>query len=372
MDAYNVILIRCACGEVNIHHTQGERMSNRLVNTIALLAVVAVIVLAAMRIHDRSGSRRTVDVDSGRFIIMGTIGRIQVRAKSQSDGDDAIRRAKAALDKVDRLMSTYRDDSELSKVNRLAGTQAVGISQETHLVLQRAQHYSSITDGAFDITVTPLLDVWKRAGRADRLPTQDELAEAAAHVGFKYLTLSTAPPYTVKFLKDKMALTVDAIAKGYAVDCALTAIRSVASVEAALVDVGGEIACFGRDWIIGIQDPFDAGDQLSEKPRWRIRVRDGGVASSGNYRRYVTIAGRQYSHIIDPRTGRPADKLPSVTVIAKTVMDADALATAVSVLGTEKGLALIETLADTEAMVVTDKPVQIHRSSGFSQYEFTR
>jgi len=341
-----------------------------MVRIVMVLAVGAVIACAFFRRPVRQD--RLVELDSGRVMMMGTFARIRIRCAERVADRDVLERALAAAREVERLMSTYREDSELSAVNRLAARQEVKVSPETFHLLEKARDYSRITDGAFDITVTPLLDVWKRSAAANRQPTSDELADAARHVGWRKVILSGPAPMTVRFADPGVRINVDAIAKGYGVDRALQSLR-VAGVSSALVNIGGEIACFGDDWIIGIQDPF-AGDNdnpLRERPRWRVKCRDAAVATSGNYRRYVTIDGRKVSHIVDPRTGRPADTPASVTIIADQTVDADALATAVSVMGPEKGLALIESLEDTEAFIVagTEKNVRVYRSSGFSRYE---
>jgi len=333
---------------------------------LPLVIVAALIVLTLWRIK-----QQTVEVDSGRFMIMGTFARIRVRCQDRRIGQRALNRARAALENVDRLMSTYREDSELSTVNRNAANKPVPVSDETYALLRKSIEYSRITDGAFDITVMPLLKVWKQAAKEDRLPSEAELADARQRVGWRKLILSDAEGLTVRFGADGMELTVDAIAKGYAVDRALEALQ-IDGVDAALVDIGGEIACFGRDWIIGIQDPFaaESDNPFSETVRWKIRLREGSAATSGNYRRYVTIGGKKYSHIIDPRSGRPAEKLPSVTIVAPKCVDADALATAVSVMGPQAGMKLIESLPDTEAFLIagTKEDMKIRRSSGFEKY----
>jgi len=342
----------------------------RTVSIIVLLVTAAVILTAFLRRNLAADG--LIEVDSGPLMMMGTFGRIRVRCQDRIVGQQALGRALAVLRDVDRLMSTYRDDSELSNVNRLAGRQPVAVSAETFALLQKAIEYSRLTDGAFDVSVTPLLDLWKRTAKENRLPTDDELADAIKHVGWRKLTLGGVEARTVRFNDPGMQLNVDAIAKGYAVDRALEALRQ-GGVAAGLVEIGGEIACFGRQWVIGIQDPFanENDDPLSQQPRWRVRLQNGAAATSGNYRRYMTIAGTKLSHIVDPRTGRPADALPSVTVIASKAVDADALATAVSVMGPEKGLKLIESLSNTEAFLAAGTPdnVRIYRSTGFSEYE---
>jgi FAD:protein FMN transferase len=316
-------------------------------------------------------------IDSGVFLCMGTFARIQLRCLDQQVGLEGLERAQTALARVDELFSTYRDDSELARVNRLAAKEALAVSPETYNLLLRAYNYSRLTDGAFDITITPLIQLWKQAAKENRLPTKPEVAAAKATAGFDKLHLAASSPPTVSFAVEGMELNVDAIAKGYAVDQALAALRQP-GVIAGLVDIGGEVAGFGKnrfdkEWIIGIQKPFvgDRENPNRRNPQWKIRLFNCAVATSGNYRQYVRIEGKKYSHIINPRTGWPADLLPSVTVIAPATADADALATAISVMGHEKGIKLIESLSNTEALLVagaSDDP-EIFRSSGFSKFE---
>lgn len=349
------------------------KSSKRITSALIIAAVLALLAIAVLR------QTPMTPVDSGPLMLMGTVGRIQLRCRNQQVGADAIATALEALRRVDRLMSTHRDDSELAAVNRHAATEPVTVSQETYTLLEKSLLYSRMTAGAFDITISPLLQAWKRAEKENRWPSEAELTQARRHVGYRKVFLSEQPQHQVRFSESEVQLNLDAIAKGYAVDVALAAVKQT-GVTAALVDIGGEIACFGQDrpqnnWRIGIQDPFasDTDNPLSQKPRWILQLRDRAVATSGNYRRYMTIAEKKVSHIVDPCTGVPADKLPSVTVIAPRTIDADALATAVSVMGVQKGLALIETIPDTEALIVTGShdDIQLHRSSGFSSYEIT-
>ena len=341
---------------------------------VPVFGLLLIALAAAMWLLRGAGSAGPVAIDSGRFTIMGTFARIRIEASAADAGKEALARAMTALDDVDRRLSTYREDSELSQVNRDAAERPVAVSAETLMVLERSLEYSRETDGAFDITVVPLLALWKQAAREGRMPTDDQIAAALRHVGWAKVRLSASPPM-VRFVEDGVRLTVDAIAKGHAVDRALDAIRGP-GVTAGLVDIGGEVASFGRRWTVGVQDPFaaEAGDALGEEAGWRIGLTDAAVATSGNYRRYVTIGDRKFSHIVDPRTGRPAEKLPSVTVIAPRTIDADALATAVSVLGPQEGLALIERIEGVEALLVAgskDAP-QTLRSSGFARFELAQ
>ena len=344
-----------------------------------LLILILALLTAAVSYLALRAPKRIIAVDSGRFMVMGTFGQIRLRCRDEQTGRQALTAAHAALARVDLLMSTYRDDSELSRVNQGAATAPIDVSPETFDLLTRSLDYSRLSQGAFDITVPPLLQLWKQAVQQDQEPDPQQIADTLQRVGYDHVELIGPPDQrgSVRFLRPGMALNVDAIAKGYGVDCALEATR-LPGVTAALVEIGGEIACFGDahtdgGWLIGIQDPFasDLDNQLSQFPRWVLRLRNCAVATSGNYRRYSTIAGKKFSHIVDPRTGRPTSALPSVTIIAPTATDADALATVVSVLGLDKGMPLIESLDATEALLVTGDPAapQERTSPGFYPYQ---
>ncbi|MBN1846777.1 MAG: FAD:protein FMN transferase [Sedimentisphaerales bacterium] len=324
------------------------------------------------------GEQNGFSVDSGDMLVLGTFGRIRLRAEDESAGRQALERARALLERLEGQLSTYRPDSELSRVNQLAGRGPEPISEDTYQLLRLALDYGRITAGAFDCTVPPLLELWRQAEQRDRPPERAELDQALARVGYGKVLLPAGPPYTVSFQTAGMQVDVDGIGKGYIVDRVLESLRH-SGARAGLVDIGGEVAAFGQrhpgtDWLVGIQDPFaaDREDPFHQRPRWVIRLRDRAVATSGNYRQYYSIAGRRYSHILDPRTAEPVDALCSVTIIAPTAAGADALATAVSVLGVEAGKALIESLADTEALLIAgdaDNPRPL-RTSGFDRYEY--
>jgi thiamine biosynthesis lipoprotein len=346
-------------------------MAKKMLLKILVPILLAFLLALFFRQVFNQSNKQPVTVDSGRMFIMGTLARIQIEADTSEQGSLALKKATEALHDFDQRISTYREDSEMSKVNRLAGDGPVKVSDMTFYILQKSIYYSKISNGAFDITVTPLLKLWKKAAKENRLPTPAEVAEAEKYVGWEKIIL-TENPKAVRFPVKGVKLTVNAIAKGYAVDCALEALK-IPGVSSGLVDIGGEVSCFGKSWIVGIQDPFaqDNENQLSQAPRWRLRCQNVSIATSGNYRRYVSINGKHYSHIVDPRTGQPAEKIPSVTIIAPKTIDADALATALSVMNAEEGIQLAEKLPDVEAFLVAGTPEkpQYYRTSGFKKYE---
>lgn len=338
-----------------------------------VIAILVTLGLLAAAVVSRWYQSRDIVVESPNLVVMGTLARIHVRCRTESVGQEAIMAARKAIDDMDRLFSTYRDDSELAQVNRQAAQTPVAVPEEVYRLLERSCYYSRMSGGAFDITVTPLIRLWKQAGKTGQRPSPEEIAKAQDKVGYQKLVLrEEGGQFLVSFAQEGMELNVDAIAKGYAVDRALEALK-MEGVTGGLVDIGGEVACFGGHWRIGIQDPFasDNDNPLSQHPCWVIMLDDGAVATSGNYRRYVKIGEQHFSHILDPGTGQPADKVPSVTIIAPKTIDADALATALSVIGPEAGLKLIAMFDRTECMLVTGIPENpmLTRSPGFARYE---
>jgi len=341
--------------------------------SVAVLAIGVVIGLAVTGWVRRPCASQACDagvlVESGPRIMMGTVAHIQVVADSREHGQAAIDRALATLNDLNARLSTYVATSELSKVNREAAQHPVAVSADTFELLETAMKYCRLSEGAFDITVQPMIRLWKASSKAGRLPTDAELADVKSKVGWQKLQLD-AKAKTVRFTVPGMEITVDAIAEGYVVDRAKDALRGV-GVQSGLVDVGGEIAVFGpRLWTVGIQDPFDAGVEGREKcePRWKIRLDEKhAVSTSGNYRRFVTIAGQRHSHILDPRTGKSAETIPSVTIVAARAIDADALSTAVSVMGVGEGMKLVRELAVEAFLISGDETLPaVVATSGFT------
>lgn len=339
--------------------------------------VVAVFFgLLLVTLYLRVAGERRVAVDSGYKVVMGTFAHIVAVAPDRRTAEAGIEAAFRQQQEIERLMSYHRSDSELSRINREAFGRAVKISQATLDVLRTAMEFSKLSAGAFDVTVGPLVDLWRSAGEANVPPTESELLEARAKVGWEKVILD-ANELTVRFTVKGMKIDLGGIAKGYAIDRSVEAMRKC-GVFGGMVDIGGNIRCFGRPaygkpkWMIAVQDPNVSPDDLSGgKPLLVLELTDEAVATSGHYRRFVTVQGKRHSHIIDPHTGSDSDKLASVTIIAPDAITADALSTAVSVMGAEKGLALIEAhvAAQTEAILITGPPGQkILQTSGAQKY----
>ena len=298
-----------------------------------LLALVALVVAG---LWQTSGPRprRLVAVTRQPQAVMGTTCTLAatVIPGGREGAEDALREAEAALRATEARMSVWLTESEISRLNAAPAGEAVTLSPESLEVLRAARESARQTGGAFDITCRPLIALWREAGGRTRLPTESQRLSARAASDWDLLEVTAEGA-----IKHGDAVQVDlgGIAKGYGIDRAVAALKG-ASVLGGMVDVGGDVRCFGRPpngryWPVDIKDPFGAGTLA------QMQIGDGAVCTSGNYARFTVIEGERYSHIIDPRTGRPADAVPSVTVLAAEAMTADVWATALSVLG-EEGL----------------------------------
>jgi len=316
----------------------------------------------------RSGSAfRVVD---RREPVMGTRFLVEVAAPDEATGRAACRAAYRKIRALESSMSTWIETSALSKLNREAGGDPIRVDPDTLSVLRRARDFWSLSGGAFDPTIGPLLAVWKPLATLEALPTAEAVDSARALVGYDGVEID-ATAGTVRLARKGMSIDVGGIAKGYAADMAAReALR--AGATACRVNAGGDLVALGappwnpEGFPVDVRDP-DGGDADS-LPGRSFHLIDRGVATSGNYARYTTVVGKRYSHILDPRTGRPVDDaVLQVTVIGTSGTEADALATALAVLGVEEGLRLAEGLPEVEALYLfrEDGEIRDAKTSGF-------
>lgn len=268
---------------------------------------------------------------------MGVEARIVLYAPSADAAVAAARAAFARIALLDSLLSDYRVDSELSQLSYRAGGPPVPISAELFFVLARAQEMARLTGGAFDATAGPVVQLWREARRTGSLPSDSARREALERTGWRHLQLDTASR-TARLLRPGMRLDLGGIAKGYAADEALKVLRE-AGVGSALVEMGGDIVVGApppgsRGWRVTLADPDPAmtGADLG----------DAAISTSGDTEQFVVMGGERYSHVVDPSTGLGLRNRLSATVIAGDGVTADALSTALTVLGPERGRELIE------------------------------
>ena len=301
-----------------------DRLRKTLILTVSGLVVAGIIVLQFFAPKDLT---RTIKPKG----IMGTTCEITVFAKATNHNAcfEGLEDIDRVLRSAEVVMSAKMEPSMLSRINAAPGGVTFDCPPHLMEVLTAARNAHLDSDGAFDVTIGPLLDLWKLAGRGDVLPSDTEIQAARDASSWADFGISGN-----KFTKRRTTAQLDlgGIAKGYAIDQAVEAILRYRP-EGGFIDVGGDLRFFGYnpngpDWTVKVQHPFDPDTLLGV-----IHVDGGAVCTSGNYARYVTIEGKRFSHIIDPRTGMPTRVSPSVTVLAPTAMQADVWATALSVLG---------------------------------------
>lgn len=251
-------------------------------------------------------------------------------------------RVERLLASIDRQMSTYRPDSEISRFNASRSTDWVDVSRDTALVVAAALRTSRLSGGAFDMTVAPLVDLWGFGATppSERYPAAQAIAAARGRVGYSHLEVRRKTPALRKQRSD-IHVDLSAIAKGFGVDKVAQYLND-RGIPAYLVEIGGEMRAHGRKkhgqpWTVAIESPSPEPLRAAAV----VRLDDAAIATSGDYRNYFDRAGTRYSHVIDPRTGTPIKHaLVSVAVVDRSAMRADALATALLVLGPENGLQL--------------------------------
>lgn len=325
-----------------------------------------VVVLLGVMSATATGADATARYEFSQ-IQMGVPWKLVFYAADEATANKA---AQAAFDRVKQLnavLSDYDAESELSRLSRTApADQGVPVSDDLWYVLSRSQELARRTDGAFDVTVGPLVRLWRRARRMKEMPSSERLAEATAAVGYTAMELEP-DGRTVRLTKPDMRLDLGGIAMGYAADEALKVLRKQ-GIQCAMVDASGDIALGDpppdkKGWRIGV------GAMGDEKPSIYLLLANSAVTTSGDAFQYVEIEGTRYSHIVNPKTGLGLTDRSTVTVVAPDCITADSLATAVSVLGAKKGLDLIEQTPGAAAMIIqaTDGDPEVHRSKRFDE-----
>jgi thiamine biosynthesis lipoprotein len=313
---------------------------------ILALLVLPVVMIAMNRIG-RMDNRYEQQAD-----IMGTVFTITI--EGSGNHMEAAEAAFAEIRRIDRLLSTYKPDSEISRVNRRAAQEPVAVGPDFLNVLAASRVYYDLSGGVFDPTIRPLMEIWKEARRENRLPTGEQLQKAAALVDLSKVKVDPQA-HAVRFLQEGMSLDFGGIAKGYAADRAIEVLKAH-GVTRAIIDAGGNFYALGTpldkpQWEAGIRHPLKHDEVIMRFP-----ISDKGVATSGSYERFFEIGGKKYSHIINPHTGRPVEGMLSATIVADDAIAADALSTSVFVLGPEKGMHLIEKLPDVEGVLIAHEP----------------
>jgi len=255
------------------------------------------------------------------------------------------------IKRIERLLSIYKPDSEISSLNKFGELKA---SPETFYIIKKAKDFWEASDSAFDITVGPLADLWGFTEKKYNLPKKEEIEKALEYVGTEKIIFNENDN-VIKFKTLGTKIGLGAIAKGYAVDCAIKKLKEK-GIKNCLINAGGDIYClgdkFGKPWSVAIKNPRGKG--IIEF----LKLKNKAVATSGDYEQYFMQDNKRYSHIFNPKTGYPADSgVVSVTVIAPDCLTADALATSIFVLGKTKGEELAKKFKGVEVKIIEEKDV---------------
>lgn len=285
--------------------------------------------------------------------LMGTPWEVKAYG-SQESCEPALEAALTEVDRLERLLSLYREDSELARINRSSETGGLKAHPEVLWLISEAVRYASLSEGAFDPTSGPLIRLWGFGSDGSKAipPEPSRIRETLTQIGFQNLVVDTATA-TLHRLQEGTEIDLGGIGKGYAVDRAAQVLKDH-GIECALVSCGSTTYALGsppglEGWRIGIQHPRKPGKLLES-----ILIRDQAISTSGDYERFFTYDGQRFVHILDPRTGYPVIGMASVTVVSPTALAADALSTAAFVLGTAQGKKLLEGLPGVEGFFVSE------------------
>jgi len=300
--------------------------------------------------------------------LMDTVVEIKLYHRSKAKAQEAIDSAMEEMRRVEQKMSCFLPASEVSRINREALLERgkgsplaegwIPVSDELFSLLSEAVRLSKLTKGRFDITIYPLWRIWKFEKDSVEVPAKEEIEKKKRLINYNNMFIENGK---INFAKRGMGIDLGGIAKGYAVDAAIRVLKEK-NVESAMVNAGGDIYVLGRKqgkpWRIGIRHPRRAGEILGI-----VDMEDGAIVTSGDYERFFFSEGKRYHHILDPKTGYPANECQSVTIVAKKATFADGLATGVFVLGPGEGMGLIESLGEVEGVIV-NKEGEVSVSSG--------
>ncbi|MES2448889.1 MAG: FAD:protein FMN transferase [Bacteroidota bacterium] len=285
--------------------------------------------------------------------LMGSVFNFTVVDKNnltaKSNLDDVINE----IERIENLISEWRPETQISKVNKNAGIEAVKVDREVFDLTKRAIDYAKMTDGAFDISIAALDQIWKFDGSMDTLPNQEAIKKTIKNIGYQNIILDSVN-CTIFLARKGMKIGFGSIGKGYAADRGKELLQAK-GVIGGIVNASGDMATWGnqlngKPWVVGITNPFKT-NRIYKK----IKLKDHAVVTSGSYEKFAEINGVRYSHIINPKTGYPAIGLISVTVVGPSAEFANALSTSIMVLGKKEGLKLLKRYPKYKGILIKDR-----------------
>ncbi|NBB27500.1 FAD:protein FMN transferase [Cellulophaga sp. BC115SP] len=299
-------------------------------------------------------SMSQVEVHKQGHRLMGNYFEISVVSDNADYANSCIDQAVEEIKRIERLLTTFNDQSQTNQVNAMAGIAPVEVDAEMFDLIARAQRISALTQGAFDITYGSIdKSLWNFDTNMTALPSKEIALESVRLINYQHVILN--PERRTVFLKEKgMRIGFGGIGKGYAAEKAKQLLKSL-GIQSGIVNAAGDLTTWGnqpngKPWTIGIANP-----QAGESPFSYLSISDVAVATSGNYEKYVMIDGKKYSHTIDPQTGLPVSGIQSVTIISPNAELSDAMATPVMVMGIRVGLDLINQMRQIACIIIDDQ-----------------
>ena len=297
--------------------------------------------------------------------IMGTTIRVEVWHEDAAVRQMGIDKVLEEMNRVNRLMSPYIEQSQLSKINKHAHEGPVEVNRDLFELIEKSLEVSRLTDGAFDITFASVGHLFNY--RKEIKPTEEEVAAAKLLIDYKNVVLDKNQK-SVAFLKKGVKIDLGGIAKGFAVDQSIQHLRNL-GIKHALVSAGGDTRLLGdrhgRAWLVGIRDPANTEEVIVKLP-----LQDEALSTSGDYERFFIEDGKKYHHILHPATGYSASEVRSVSILASDATTTDALSTSIFVMGAMKGLELLNSLKGVEGVIV-DQQGKLYYSEGLEKQQNT-
>lgn len=338
-----------------------------------VLVTIIFVLIACTGCRQRSTSLQDF---SGEEFIMNTLVRVHVICEDEEKGRKALKQAFDVFKKIDHLTNRFPENKPVAsspgdvlKINGSAGLKPVQVSADTIRIIQRSQYYAGLTGGAFDVSIGPVMDSWGFGNNQQYVPADEEIGRALSLVDYGKVEVDPGKA-TVFLTEPGMSLDLGGVAKGYAMDEAVKALREV-GMKHALINAGGCVYALGtrpdgEPWRVGIQDPRSSGDIVAI-----LSLKDSAAVTSGDYQRYFEQEGVLYHHIIDPSTGKQARELIQTTVVSESATDADILSTALFVLGPRRGMSFVEDLPGTGAVLIGPDKVVLATANLNNQLTFT-
>ena len=324
---------------------------------ILFVIVIAVAVYGLVQIFNQNEHYRRTE------FTMDTVVTVDIYTQDEAAANEYTQQVFALFDKWDQLLDIYNPDSLIYQINN-EGAKDLEVPEGIITMIAESKRFHEKSDGSFDITITPLMDVWGFGQGEQEVPSQQELEEALARVDLTRVEINQEK--NLLYVPQELQLDFGSVAKGFVVDLAIEKLDEL-GVDNALINAGGNIGVLGprpdRPWNLGIRDPREETEDIFSD--YILALESGGMATSGDYQRYFEEDGVRYSHLIDPETGYQARDMRSATIFADNALKADILSTTIFVMGWEEGQTLVEQLPEVEALLVRDN--EIWYSSGFSE-----